>query len=181
MMTRKTAVEACIVLGLVALGAPEAFAQDEDYGPTPQLPSTQPPPGQAAGPAGPIASTDGEQSGMRVDVTELKRGSGGTVTLKFTLINGSEAPFTLADNLRGAGAGYNVSGVYLLDTANRKKYHVIMDAEQNCVCSTNVPYTVEAGTSVNLWAKFPAPPAETSEVGVVVPHFIPMDGVPIAP
>jgi hypothetical protein len=38
---------------------------------------------------------------------------------------------------------------------------------------------VAPGASVNLWAKFPAPPAGVNAVTVVVPHFIPMDDVPV--
>ena len=34
-----------------------------------------------------LASTDGEKPGIRVEVVELKRVSGGTVNLKFVLIN----------------------------------------------------------------------------------------------
>src|SRR5450759_2838290 len=37
-----------------------------------------------------IATADGEKSGLRVDVTELKRSSGGTVMMKFTLANNSQ-------------------------------------------------------------------------------------------
>src|SRR5688572_18539217 len=34
-----------------------------------------------------IASTDGEQAGVKLNVTEFKRTSGDTVTLKFVIIN----------------------------------------------------------------------------------------------
>jgi hypothetical protein len=37
-----------------------------------------------------LATTDGENPGIRVEVVELKRVSGGTVNLKFVLINDSE-------------------------------------------------------------------------------------------
>lgn len=172
-MTRKAVIAAIGLIAVVGPTAP-AFAQAGGEAQTRQTPAA----GQAA--PGPIASTDGEQPGIRVDVTELER-SGDSVTLKFSLVNDSQGDFTLADTLRSVGSGYNISGVYLLDMANKKKYQVVMDAEQNCVCSSNVPYTVGPGQSVNLWAKFPAPPAEVTEVGVVVPHFIPMDAVPIGP
>jgi hypothetical protein len=172
MMTRKTAVQALVAIAFV--GAGPAYAQEQ--GATPAGAAT---PAPAA--AGPVATTDGEQPGIRIDVTELKRSSGDTVTLRFSLVNGSSEDFTLADTLRLRGSGQNVSGVYLLDPANKKKYQVIMGADDQCVCSSGVPYTLEAGKAINLWAKFPAPPADVAEVGVVVPHFIPMDGVPIAP
>ena len=172
MMTRKTAVQALMAVALVAGGT--AYTQEQ-----PATPAEAAPPAPVA--AGPVASTDGEQPGIRIDVTELKRSSGDTVTLRLSLVNGSSEGFSLADSLRLRGSGYNISGIYLLDPANKKKYQVIMGADDQCVCSSGVPYTLEAGKTINLWAKFPAPPADVAEIGVVVPHFIPMDGVPIAP
>jgi hypothetical protein len=38
---------------------------------------------------------------------------------------------------------------------------------------------VEKGKTENLWATYPAPPADTQKVTVVVPTFEPIDGVPI--
>src|SRR5687768_9461090 len=55
---------------------------------------TPPPAAPAAAPAGApaIATADGETSGLRVEVTELKRASGGTVNLKIAMINDSAKP-----------------------------------------------------------------------------------------
>jgi hypothetical protein len=39
---------------------------------------------------------------------------------------------------------------------------------------------IAAHTSVVLWAKFPAPPDSVTKIGVVMPHFVPMDDVPIS-
>ena len=41
---------------------------------------------------------------------------------------------------------------------------------------------VRAQTLIEEWgtAKFPAPPDSVQKIGVVVPHFIPMDDVPIS-
>ena len=174
MSTRNILITATSLLCLAGLAGVEQAAAQETGGPAPE---------QASAPAatGPVATTDGEQPGMRIDVTELKRGSGDTVSLRLTLINESTEDYALAGNLRLHGDGYNISGIYLLDPANRKKYHVIMGADGQCVCSSGVPSRLEAGKTINLWAKFPAPPADVAEVGLVVPHFIPMDGVPIAP
>ncbi|MFN2517312.1 MAG: hypothetical protein ABR556_13975, partial [Pyrinomonadaceae bacterium] len=37
-----------------------------------------------------IATADGEKSGVRVEITELKRSSDNTVTLKFAMVNDSD-------------------------------------------------------------------------------------------
>ena len=135
----------------------------------------------AAAPAG-IASADGETSGVKVVVQELKRTSGGTVSLKFTITNGSE---------KEVGAGYNfadkdheiidhgsVGGVQLVDEAGKKKYFVVRDTGGKCVCSQDVK-GIKPGDTANLWARFPAPPDTVQKITVIVPHFQPMDDVPI--
>jgi len=70
-------------------------------------------------------------------------------------------------------------GVYLLELAGKNKYEVVRDADKHCICSHDIP-VVKAKSSLNLWAKFPAPPDGVEKIGVVVPHFIPMDDVPIS-
>src|SRR5688500_17429215 len=78
-----------------------------------------------------IATADGEQSGVRIDITELKRTSGGTVIVKCTLVNDSGAdvsPYGLFN-------GDNVRDVHLIDAAGKKKYPTITDSSGKCVCA----------------------------------------------
>ncbi len=134
--------------------------------------------------AGAIATADGERTGARVEVTELKRSSGGTVNLKFVIVNGSSKEFSMAGYYLGdidvsKDAYRGVSGVHLLDPVAKKKYFVVTDSEKNCLCSKEVQ-DVRAGERVSLWAKFPAPPTEVTKLTIEVPHFQPMDDVPIS-
>ena len=69
------------------------------------------------------------------------------------------------------------SGAYLLDAANKKKYLVVRDTAGACVCSG--VDDLEDGKKMNIWATYPAPPAETTAMTVVVPLFEPIEGVPI--
>ncbi len=156
---------------------------------------TPPPAAAAAAPAGaapagaapagaaPIATADGEASGMRVEVTELKRGSGGTLNLKFAMINGTDKPhdfsYNYGDGSQGATDYNAIGGVHLIDQVGKKKYFVARDSENKCVCSQGVS-TVPPGGRVNLWAKFPAPPDDVAVISIVVPHFSPMDDVPLS-
>jgi len=120
-----------------------------------------------------IATADGEQSGVRIDITELKRTSGDTLTMKFTLVNDSGekvSPYGIFESVRS-----DVRNVHLIDAVGKKKYLTISDASGNCVCSGGVSHDLESGKSLNLWARFPAPPADVQEVSVVFPHFIPAD------
>lgn len=131
----------------------------------------------------PLATSDGERPGTRIEVTELKRTSGGTLSLKFAMVNDSD---------KSIGFGYDfaspdnhlkdhstVGGITLVDPVNKKKYFVVRDSENKCVCSSGV-HDLPKASRANLWAKFPAPPVNVGKITIVVPHFAPMDDVPIA-
>jgi hypothetical protein len=126
-----------------------------------------------------IGSADGEQPGTRAVITELKRG-GGTLTLKFTIYNDSSVGFSTGSKLNADGYhGYrNVSGVHLVDSAGKKKYFAVKDSEGNCECSENID-DVAPKSQVSLWVRFPAPPDNVAKIAVQIPHFIPVDDVPI--
>jgi len=138
----------------------------------------------AAPTAGAIGSTDGEKQGAHIDITELKRTSGGTVSLKFVVSNsGSEKLGLYSDYLGDSKVSHDsyrdVSGIHLLDPVNKKKYFVVTDSERHCVCSKNIP-DVDPGGKVSLWARFPAPPPEVTKVTIEIPHFAPIDDVTIS-
>jgi len=140
----------------------------------------------AAGPAtsapvAALASSDGEQTGTRVIVNSLKRGPN-MLTLRFTLSNDSPAPLDTGGNHFG-GVDYvdtrNVSGIFLTDAAAKKKYFVVADTDKHCLCSEHVD-NIPAKSAVTLWAQFPATPANVQKITVTVPHFQPLDDVPIS-
>jgi hypothetical protein len=129
----------------------------------------------AAGPS-PIATADGEAPGTQLQVTKLKR-SGDSVMLQFALINNSDSSYD-PNNLQSSNYR-SVDGVYLVDMAGKKKYEVVRDTTGAGVCSQDLA-KIPSKSSANYWAKFPAPPDSVQKVGVVVPHFIPMDDVPLS-
>ena len=131
-----------------------------------------------------LATTDGEYPDVRLEVTELKRTSGDTLTLKFTIINDSSEDVDFSYNFVEQGKYENfdfatVGGANLVDAAGKKKYLVLRDSENKCLCSRNLK-TVKPGSSAKLYAKFPAPPESVEKITVEIPHFIPMDDVPIS-
>ncbi|MFI4986753.1 MAG: hypothetical protein ACHQF3_04885 [Alphaproteobacteria bacterium] len=126
-----------------------------------------------------VASTDGETAGTRLVVQEFKRVSGGAVMLRFIVTNDTDKDVDLY-HLMIASEGATVDGIYLVDLAGKKKYEVVRDAEKHCLCSRGIPSQLAAKSSANLWAKFPAPPDNVEKIGIVAPHFIPMDDVPLA-
>lgn len=128
--------------------------------------------------AEPIATTDGETPGTSIQVQELKLVSG-ALMLKFTVKNESDKAVDLYNKM-GASDALSVDGIYLLDVPGKKKYLVVRDADNLCLCSRSINRNLGPNESEALWAKFPPPPDSVQKVGVVVPHFIPMDDVPIS-
>ncbi|MFN2492737.1 MAG: hypothetical protein ABR501_07635 [Pyrinomonadaceae bacterium] len=130
-----------------------------------------------------IATADGETAGARVEVTELKRSSDNTVTLKFVMVNDSNTPlgfgYDYGDKDNSIKDFSSIGGVTLVDSANKKKYFVVRDSESNCLCSHGLKNIVPASRA-NLWAKFPAPPDDVQKISIVIPHFGPLDDVPIS-
>ena len=130
-----------------------------------------------------IATADGEKAGTRVEITELKRSSDNTVTLKFALVNDSDKQIGFgydygdkANEIKDYGS---IGGVNLVDSAGKKKYFVVRDTESNCLCSRGVK-DISPASRANLWAKFPAPPDDVQKISIVIPHFGPLDDVPIS-
>jgi len=131
----------------------------------------------------PLSEADGETPGVRVEVTELKRVSGGTVNLKFIMINDSDKKvgfgYSFADRDHEGIDFSSIGGVHLIDPVGKKKYFVVRDSEKKCVCSAKLK-DLQPKSRMNLWAKFPAPPEDVQKITVVIPHFQPMDDVPIS-
>jgi hypothetical protein len=122
----------------------------------------------------PALEGEGTRVGTKIVIRDLKRDDGGTVTLRFRMINQSDKPQGLYQLL----GGYLDDRVHLLDSANKKKYLVVKDATGKCEC-TQIRGNVSKDEPVNLWAKFPAPPDGVQKVAVVVDGFEPVESVPI--
>lgn len=114
--------------------------------------------------------------GIRVDISELKRTSGGTLTLKFAVVNDTtqDHSFDLVPLVA------HVSGISLLDLQNKKKYLVMTDSEGRCVCSGFDGLTLKPGDHSTFWAKFQAPPEQVTKITVQMPGMPPFEDVVIA-
>ena len=147
-------------------------------------PQTPPAAAAPASSAAVIATADGETDGIKAEILDLKRDSGGTVTLKFTLVNNSKQDVGFGYGF-GDDANFHITdfdsigGVNLVDTVNKKKYMVARDSENHCLCSRGLS-GVGPGTRKNLYAQFPAPPDDVQKINVVIPHFLPANDVPVS-
>jgi hypothetical protein len=190
-MSRKT----CSSL-LAALLLPMAFSgctQNQPSAPEKSSAAATPPvatPAAAAPPSAPAASppssappalatNDGDLPGLKTAINELKRTST-TVTLKFTVINASDNSFGMQGVFDGDGSGRfrHLGGVHLIDAASKKKYFVVTDADGTFLSSNNIP-NIAPKSQITVWAKFPAPPDDVQKITVEIPHFVPVEDVPI--
>lgn len=74
----------------------------------------------------------------------------------------------------------NLDQVNLIDAVGKKKYFVVRDSQDACLCS-RVISSLDASARANVWAKFPAPPEDVQKISVVVPQFPPIEGIAITP
>jgi hypothetical protein len=181
---------ATLVLGLLVmtfLGCSKAEENKPASSAAPAPATQSSPQTESAAPAAPaavvIATADGEKAGTRVDITELKRSSDNTLTLKFAMVNDATEPlvfnYNYGDPDHSVKDFNSIGGVTLVDGANKKKYFVVRDTENSCVCSHGLK-DIPAKSRGNVWAKFPAPPDDVQKISIVIPHFGPIDDVAIS-
>ena len=144
-----------------------------------------------AAPTASIASVDGtlKDTPFHINITSLKR-SGDLMTLTFALKNtstdtSSKLGFQVAGNFDtatpGPKLGSTLSGVYLIDNVNKKKYTPAIDSAGECVCSDNLGSVfIPAGQSTTLSATYGAPPASVKNVDIYIPQFGTLSAVAIS-
>lgn len=69
-----------------------------------------------------------------------------------------------------------VSGATLVDEDRGRKHFVLRDGRGRPLCSQGVDFWLEPGEQIDLFAKFPAPPAGTKSLAFAVPGFASIDG-----
>jgi hypothetical protein len=128
--------------------------------------------------AGAIAESS--TPGYRAEAVELKRDGTGGVTLTLKIYNDGDKKGDISCALRAEGgeACKQISGVYLIDGVNKKRHLVMRDADGKCIC-TDTLGNVALSSSATVWAKFPEPPNAVDKMTVIVPLFLPLDGVPV--
>lgn len=147
--------------------------------------------GRVDEPSEPLATveSEGDSPWVTLEVTDLRRTSEETVTLEFVVATTDDesidlgftdaftSPYATEEDqnaLYGA-----VSGVTLVDQANRKRHLVLRDADRNFLCTAFPGISPEYGTRYEHSAQFPAPPADVEEMTVEVPQFPSVDQVPL--
>jgi hypothetical protein len=131
-------------------------------------------------PTEPLAVVRGQQPWKQLRLIDLRR-DGNHVTLDFEIVTGEGEPDpTFAFSAGDAATAYDVSGVTLIDHKNRKRYLVLQDDEDNCLCTAfDHLDEIQENTAYIHSAQFPAPPAGVKVMSVDVPKFSIVDRVPV--
>jgi hypothetical protein len=123
----------------------------------------------------------GADPDLRCDLLEVKRVSGGALTIRWRVVNGTAAP----GGLTGAAGkkihyGFSWEDLYYIDPAENKKYQFLTDSAGHRILDV---YEGEyaPGQQRIQWAKFPAPPASSTKISIAIPKFAPFEDIPISP
>jgi outer membrane protein OmpA-like peptidoglycan-associated protein len=122
-----------------------------------------------------------ESGPVLVQAQVLNRIAGDKITARFRVVNQGRQTVdmreALSDEKNPTGSGFFAHGLALLDAAADKAYYPLRTADGDCLCSELGD--LAAGQSLEIYAVFPALPAELSKVTVQVPHTAPMVDLPI--
>ena len=139
--------------------------------------------GTLPSPADAIQTQPATQGDLEVDVIKAAAKEGIlTIQLMYRNKGTSDA------NIRS----YKLADVYFLDTQDKKKYQVLKDSQNAFLAAPAVggnigsgwdgssSLGIPAGGKLIVWFKFPAPPASTTKINLVVPDVLPFEDLPIS-
>jgi outer membrane protein OmpA-like peptidoglycan-associated protein len=135
-------------------------------------------------PAAAIATQDGEDDGLVVEVVRMARGSGGLLDLVVRYTNKGSANFRFPNNASPPSRRF--ASAYVVDSENRRKFVVVTDKTGRPLSSESTEFsgslgeTLEPGEALNLWAKLAGPPESTKQVSLYVALAPPVDGVALS-
>ncbi|MET7305773.1 MULTISPECIES: hypothetical protein [unclassified Streptomyces] len=114
-------------------------------------------------------------SGLTLMINQVRRDSGGFVTVQGTIKNVSDrtqnsSSWAGTETAVANSNANSVAGATLVDKAGKKRYYVLRDTESRCLCTTGIP-PLSAGESTPIFMQFPAPPSTTTEVDFTLPTF----------
>lgn len=120
---------------------------------------------------GQVLSTIAGKDGIEVVVSSANRESGGFITVKGRVKNGSKQIWA-AVGWQGTeqelvSNGASMAGSSLVDQQGKKRYLILRDTDGRCLCTKFEG--LQPGSEAPFFAQFPAPPAETTEVDFQIP------------
>jgi hypothetical protein len=164
--------------------APVAVAQPPapaPAAPAPAAPAPVAPVAPAPAPTPVLASGEYTNDSMlRADLLEVKRVSGGSLTVRWRVTNtANQSQGLVAAEPKKISYRYHYNQLYYTDPAENKKYQYLSDSHGNQLLQV-FEGEYAPGQQRGNWAKFPAPPATSKKITVHVPNFPPFEDIPVA-
>ncbi|MFG2596876.1 hypothetical protein [Streptomyces sp. NPDC048462] len=121
-----------------------------------------------------LAQARGDK-GMLLVINQVKRDSGGFVTVQGELTNKGDTPVNPSAWVGTESTIVNsnlnsVAGATLVDKTGKKRYYILRDTDGRCLCTSDMS-AVQPGKSTPVFMQFPAPPSTTTEVDLTLPTF----------
>ncbi|MFJ6431142.1 hypothetical protein [Streptomyces sp. NPDC091416] len=115
------------------------------------------------------------QGGLTLVIQQVKRDSGGFITVQGEIKNESDQPknsagWVGAESAVVAKNPNSVAGATLVDKAGKKRYYILRDTDSRCLCTTGI-LPLQPGKSTPVFMQFPAPPETSTEVDFTLPTF----------
>ena|SRR5580765_4361143 len=118
---------------------------------------------------------------LRCDLLEVKRVSGGALTIRWRVVNQTGAPGGLTGEAgKKIYYAFSWENLYYIDPAENKKYQFLTDAAGHRILDVYEGEYLPGQQRVQ-WAKFPAPPAGSTKISIAIPKFAPFEDIPISP
>ncbi|MEU9063204.1 hypothetical protein AB0D13_31135 [Streptomyces sp. NPDC048430] len=118
-----------------------------------------------------VLATIKGKDGVEVTVSSAKRESGGFITVKGQVKNGSDqiwfAPGWQGLEQELVNNGASMAGATLVDQAGKKRYLILRDTDGRCLCTKFE--AIQPDGEAPFFAQFPAPPQGTAEVDFQIP------------
>ncbi|WP_197093901.1 OmpA family protein [Nonomuraea sp. SBT364] len=183
------ATSACGLTGRAVPPPSESPSASPSASPSGAPPATSPAPATPPARAALAESRSTLTPDLKMEVTGLNRMGGEHLAVQMRLTNtgtGTGIPWTgqLGDETRPLGEIRWASGIGVLDAAARSWILPYQPAGSPCLCSDqrrdDLPYSLDPGQSVDLYAILPAPAGSPATATVVTPAGPPMPDVPIS-
>ncbi|MEV7087344.1 hypothetical protein AB0O07_15810 [Streptomyces sp. NPDC093085] len=115
------------------------------------------------------------RGGVVLVVNQVKRDSGGFVTVSGVIDNPTDqvvnmGGFAGSETQMVAQSPNSVAGATLIDKAGKKRYYVLRDTDNRCLCTMGL-LPLQPGKKAPVFMQFPAPPEGTTDVDFALPTF----------
>jgi hypothetical protein len=125
------------------------------------------------------------------DVIQTQPATSGEVEVDVIKASAKDGILTVLLSYRNKGSEevriqFKLADVYFIDDKEKKKYLVLKDSKGVWVAapiygSDSIDtQAIKAGGKNIVWFKFPAPPASSTKINLIVPNVVPFEDLPIS-